>query len=241
MPSWVTGAIFLAWLGATEVRPSRYLSGAWQRLIEIIEWSILLVLVFLIGQTIVRAIRNSRMRLAASRAERVDGRPLLGQPYAIEAESGAGHVRRPYLLRLEAAGGVLAPTSVFAGAIEFTGPTAIRVKPSWIEVACGDDAIRLVPGSYADRERLLWEFAVHWPDAFEFAPQSATPSVASASPVPPPPREYAVAGEDLRSTGSGLGSALVGPVTPANPAPPRKSGLGNGLFPPAPGMNPPSS
>jgi hypothetical protein len=107
----------------------------------------------------------------------------------------------------------------------------VRVRPSWIEIAWPGGAFRISPGSYDDRQRLLWELAVRLPDAMEramdedaerdraAAAKRDAPAPAAADPAPPV---------------GGLASALAGPGASSNPPPPRKSGLGVGLFAPPP-------
>jgi len=105
--------------------------------------------------------------------------------------------------------------------------SAVRVRATWIEIESGTLKFRVVPRSYADRERLLYELAVRCNDAMERGiDESAGPARKPASPAPPGDVEDL----DRRMTGSGLASALAGPMDRGNPAPPRKSGLGNGLF-----------
>lgn len=107
----------------------------------------------------------------------------------------------------------------------------VRVRPSWIEIAWPGGAFRVAPGSYDDRQRLLWELAVRVPEAMEramdedaekdraAAARREAPAPAAADPAPPV---------------GGLASALARPQASSTPAPPRKSGLGVGLFVPPP-------
>ena len=67
-------------------------------------------------------------------------------------------------------------------------------------------------------------------DAERTKPGSAPPAA-----VPAPSEDAA-----RPATGLALGSALAGPMESGNPAPPRKSGLGVGLFVPPPGSKPDS-
>jgi len=100
--------------------------------------------------------------------------------------------------------------------------TMVRVQRSWIEIDSRDVTMQIKPRDYADRERLLFELAVRCNDAMERGlpsePHAPAPATASADP------------DAIASGGSGLASALAGPMDRGNPAPPRKSGLGNGLF-----------
>jgi len=122
--------------------------------------------------------------------------------------------------------------------------TAIRVRSTWIEIEAPGTRVRLVPRSYADRERLLWELAVRCNAAMERGIDEAANSertmAAALKPAPvataphdaPRPAPTDPADLDGLDRGmSSLGSALAGPAQRRNPAPPRKSGLGNGLFP----------
>jgi hypothetical protein len=120
--------------------------------------------------------------------------------------------------------------------------TAIRVRSTWIEIESTGARLRLVPRSYADRERLLWELAVRCNDAMERGIDEAAGAertlATALKPSPAAPRADEPLAAATRSGDtdsldrgmSSLGSALAGPANRPNPAPPRKSGLGNGLF-----------
>ena len=147
----------------------------------------------------------------------------LGLPYHVELDEECDGSRRWNRLRIDES------TIEFRDIEDLGDPltihladvTSIRTRASWIEIAAADETcVRVVPGDFADRQRLLWELAVRVPDAFEFATAETGPTV----PVPPPEPV------DLTHTPTGLASALAGPDRSANP-PPRNAGLGCGLFP----------
>ena len=98
--------------------------------------------------------------------------------------------------------------------------------------------LRLVPASYAARERLLWELAVRRPEAFR-AVGAAPPSPASAAPRALPPTgpaaaDAAPAGDarthfaELDARAEPLGSGLV--AADRTQRAPHRSKLGCGLF-----------
>jgi hypothetical protein len=121
--------------------------------------------------------------------------------------------------------------------------TAIRVRSTWIEIESTAGRLRLVPRSYADRERLLWELAVRCNAAMERGIDEAAgaerartealkpaPAATVSHDAPRPASTDSANLDGLDRGMSSLGSALAGPARRPNPAPPRKSGLGNGLF-----------
>jgi hypothetical protein len=156
------------------------------------------------------------------------GRWPLGEPYDVELDAWDNGGRVWHTMRIDERAVTFRSHAPFSRPIEFVGVDIVRVHASWIEIVSLDESVRVVPRSYADRERLLWELAVRWPDAIHRgideipAPPASTP----APPAAPGDVEHL----DRRMTGSGLASALAGPMDRGNPAPPRKSGLGNGLF-----------
>jgi hypothetical protein len=112
--------------------------------------------------------------------------------------------------------------------------TVVRVRATGIDVETARATLILTPASYADRQRLLWELAVRCPDAMERGLDESAPPPARPAPpawAPPTPDEH-----PSGPSGLALGSTLAGPMDRANPAPPRKSGLGVGLFVPPPGQ-----
>lgn len=112
--------------------------------------------------------------------------------------------------------------------------TAVRVRASAIDVETAGETLMLFPASYADRQRLLWELAVRCPDALERGMDEQTAD-AKTAPAAPSDARVSTEDSDRRPSDLALGSALAGPMDSGNPAPPRKSGLGVGLFVPPPG------
>jgi hypothetical protein len=165
---------------------------------------------------------------AKLKAVRKGERWQLGESYAVAVDERCDGKRAPTVLAIDEEAlefGTLDPKRTPLDAV-----VAVRVRSSWIEIETKGARFRLVPSSYADRERLLWELAYRRADAFEFAAEKPQGATTSQSPA-----DEDVADLDRRMTGSGLGSALAGPMDAGNPAPPRKSGLGVGLFAPPPG------
>jgi hypothetical protein len=111
---------------------------------------------------------------------------------------------------------------------------SVRVRRAGIDLVDASGALTLFPASYADRERLLWELAVRCPDAMERGLDESAPP--PARPAPPASAPPASDEHPIGPSGLALGSALAGPAERGNPAPPRKSGLGVGLFGPPPGQ-----
>jgi hypothetical protein len=133
----------------------------------------------------------------------------------------------------------------------FDDVTVVRVRRTEIEIEARWWKVRVVPKDYEDRQRLLWELALRCNAAVERGiDEAAAEARAKARPLVPAPRAKPSASPDapvalappadpsrltdLDRAMTGLGSALAGPMTPRNPAPPRKSGLGVGLFPAPP-------
>ena len=170
------------------------------------------------------AFAQSRRVARRVREARAQGRWPLGEPYEVELDIGCSGSRAWHRLQISEAALEFADMKVFGASLRspLRDISAIRVRASWIEIAETQGVrIRLVPRSYADRQRLLWELAVRVPDAFEFAAEDAPPGVPAPAPEP----------VDLTHTPTGLASALAGPDRSANPPPPRNAGLGCGLFP----------
>lgn len=191
----------------------------------------------------VAAIRRSRREAREIRDARKVGRWPLGMRYVVEADHALDGSRRPSELNV-------GETEIRIATIETDSPlfpdvrrrmpladvVAIRVRSSWIEIAAADQRVRVVPRSYEDRQRLLFELAVRCNDAVE---RGIDEDAAAARAAPPATAHAPRFREGLDPTGldraaTGLGSALAGPDAPLNPAPPRRSGLGVGLFPGTP-------
>jgi hypothetical protein len=186
-----------------------------------------------VGAGIVALIAARRTRRRILEGRQGDRWPL-GEPYRLEYQP-AGGTRRGAELDIGTEDLSLIP--VKGGdllRIDFADVTSVRVRRSGIDVRSRGADLTLFPGSFADRERLLWELAVRCPDAMERGlDESAPPPARPAPPASAPP-----ASDEHPSGPSGLalGSTLAGPMDRGNPAPPRKSGLGVGLFPPPPGQ-----
>lgn len=101
---------------------------------------------------------------------------------------------------------------------------AVDVHAAWIQLRYASTSLRIRPANYADRQRLLWELAVRCNAAMERGLDEANRHAGGAA---APAASIENIGEGL----TGLGSALAVPATQRNPPPPRKSGLGVGLFP----------
>jgi hypothetical protein len=215
------GAFAALVLLAITARDRNWMTREWAPVPQFVLVLLLMVVGFI-------AIRSDLRAYRALKEARASGRWPLGAGYHVEIDELCDGTRRG--CRLEIGGTEIAFETLDRTNLALAEVVAIRVRPSWIEIESKDRRFRVVPRSYADRERLLWELAYRRADAFEFAAEAprgaATPSSASATDD--------VADLDRRMTGSGLGSALAGPMTPTNPAPPRKSGLGVGLFVPPP-------
>jgi hypothetical protein len=182
-----------------------------------------------IGIAALIAARRTRRRIEESRQGE---RWPLGEPYGLAFQhKGRGnrshgelHVGPDDLTLLVQFGD---PVSV-----PLTDVATIRVRASAIDVETPRAVLMLFPGSYADRQRLLWELAVRCPDAME---RGIDESAATARPAPPAAAPLASDDPPRGPSGLALGSALAGPMERGNRAPPRKSGLGVGLFVPPPG------
>lgn len=186
------------------------------------------------------AFRRSR---SEAREAKTTGRWPLGKTYLVGAEFTHGGARRSAEL-------TIGETAIEIEAIEAEFPVipgvewcmrnadvvAVRVRPAWIEIATAERSVRVIPNSYEDRQRLLWELAVRCNDAVERGIDEVATEAREKAPPPPPTKfEDGIDPTGLDRAATGLGSALAGPMTPRNPAPPRKSGLGVGLFPAPPG------
>jgi hypothetical protein len=181
-----------------------------------------------------------KARLRARRAARRRGAPSgaaawpLGEPYEIGVDVHCDGERELCTATADARG--IAFDNVNGGLggsdvpmrVDVTGETYVEAHPLYVEIGGARDRIRLHPYAYVDRERLLAELAARWPDAFRFAEPRR--------PVAPPARLERPPGMVLTEH-FGLASALAGPMDPGNPPPPRKSGLGVGLFVPPPGLS----
>jgi len=174
-----------------------------------------------------------RRALREFRASGGPGRFPLGAPYAVELDMWDNGGRVPHVMSLDERGARFTSRGVLAGGFEFEGVDVVRVHAAWIELVSGDESVRVVPRSYADRERLLWELAFRWSDGVHRGIDETPPDRPHAPFVPP--AQTADVESIAGGATPGLASALAGPMDRGNPAPPRKSGLGNGLFvaPPA--------
>jgi hypothetical protein len=209
----------------------RVVAPEWRRLIDA---AIVALFGTLLSWTIGRGVRDAIRRRSATRRLRSAtdaGRRPLGEPYDVELDLWDNGGRIPHTIRFDEHGATFRRRQPFSRGVEFVGIDVVRVRASWIEIVSGDESVRVVPGSYADRERMLWELAVRWSEAIDRGIDETTPATTSAAPVAPGD----VADLAPRTTGTGLASALAGPMDRGNPAPPRKTGLGNGLFVAPPG------
>jgi hypothetical protein len=198
-------------------------------------------LLIVLPLTVLAACVGIAALIAARRTQRriLDGRQgerwPLGEPYRLQWQAagsnrrhgGELHVGEEDLSFLPVAGG--SPLTIYVVDV-----TSVRVRRAGIDVVDASGPLTLFPASYADRERLLWELAVRCPDAMERGmDEAASPP---AHPAPPAPAPSASEERSRGPSGLALGSALAGPADQGNPAPPRKSGLGVGLFVPPPGQ-----
>ena len=181
-----------------------------------------------IGMSARNFVRDRRTRRTVQ-AKHADGRWPLGESYAVEVDPWCNGGRIWHTMRIDERGVRFRPRGPLSRGWEFDGVDVVHVHASWIEIISGDESVRVVPRSYADRERMLWELAFRWSAAvdrgIDETPQAvphpvAIPSATTAAVDVPHPV----------ASGLGLASALAGPMDRGNPAPPRKSGLGNGLF-----------
>jgi hypothetical protein len=193
-----------------------------------VEQYVILAAVPLLAIAVVYEVRRDLGSYRRLKAVRAGGRWPLGESYAVEIDELCDGARRGGVLVLDEEALEFGPLDSTVVALKDV--VAIHVRPTWIEFVTTDRRFRVVPRSYADRERLLFELAVRCNQAMERGIEE------SASPAPTPPAPPGdVEDLDRRMTGSGLASALAGPMDRGNPAPPRKSGLGNGLFVAGPG------
>jgi hypothetical protein len=226
---WLRVGAFFAFYVAMIKGPPRFIPAEWTNWIAgavaVAFWSLVIWM-------IVRFVRDEIRDRRAFRTlhdVRDGGRWPLGARYAVELDAWCNGGRVWHTMRIDERGVTFRPRAPLSRRIDFVGIDVVHVHASWIEIVSGNESVRVVPRSYADRERMLWELAVRWPDALNrgidaIAAHPAAPAdVSPAAPVD-------VDDLDRRMTGSGLASALAGPMNRANPAPPRNSGLGNGLF-----------
>jgi hypothetical protein len=180
----------------------------------------------------VHAARNHRRSPRRTKEQRKAGTWPLGAAYGATAEVPGTCAATAGELTL-AADGVRFVAPSIESWIAADEVEVVRVRPSWIEIVGGGTTLRIRPKSFSDRERLLWELAVRCNPAMErgldeaHRPPSATTSKAAVKTTKP--ADIA----DIQLGSSGLASALV-PDAARNPAPPRRSGLGCGLFPGTP-------
>jgi len=163
----------------------------------------------------------------------VGGRWPLGDPYRVDVDPWDSGARIPHTMRMGERGVEFRPRRILARSFEFAGVDVVRVHASWIEIVSGDESVRVVPRSYADRERMIWELAFRWSAAVDRGIDETPPSVPRPDAIPTATTAATAATGDVPHSGAsglGLASALAGPMDRGNPAPPRKSGLGNGLF-----------
>ena len=216
-------------------------------------------LVVLIAAGTVAAIVSIRKRPQVPPAARspAPGRTRLGQGYVLDALTPESFQWRKRLtMRFTADAIEITRERVLEYVVERSVPLrAIRAvldrPPAIVVVYGGGDSgipetrLPIVPGSYADRQRMLWEFAVRVPDAVERGiGTSATPreptgtgrTLPPTGPLRGTPAPAAGAGlTGMDDAMASLGSALVTGDS-QRPAPPR-SGLGVGLFAAPPSDN----
>ena len=185
----------------------------------------LVVYVLLGGMLLRRWLRWRRAKAESARRGTQQGLFLL------ELDAWCDGVREPCVLTVDEEQIVFDPEGRTPDAFAFSLGDVTRIEPhaSWIEIAARSATVRVVPRSFEERRSLLALLAQRCPAAFE----PAAERVVQQDP-------FLRAGEGATAfvpTGpsSGLASELAGPMVPGNPAPPRNSGLGNGLFPPPPG------
>jgi len=191
-------------------------------------------------KTVVEYRRKKRERIEV----RATGRWPTGSPHVIALDAHSDGSRVEGTLVFESDGLRVDPApSLVPDVIPFADVATVRVRSAWIEVETRLWKFRVVPASYEDRQRLLWEFALRCNAAMERGIDEAAgaertlatalkPSPAAPRADEPPPAATRSGDTDSLDRGmSSLGSALAGPAQRRNPAPPRKSGLGNGLFP----------
>lgn len=189
-----------------------------------------------IAVSIVSLVRDRRLKQRIRDGHEGERWPL-GEPYQLQYEYRGTGARRAGELDVGEDDLSILVNFQEAVAIEFADVRRVRVRRTSIDLETEHEVLMLVPSTYDDRRRLLWELAVRCPDAMERGMDEdvahAKPQGATAPAVP------ASADEAPRgSSGLSLGSALAGPMDRGNPAPPRKSGLGVGLFVPPPGTPP---
>jgi hypothetical protein len=197
--------------------------------------SLIAIEVLAAGIVIAALIANWRTRRRINEGREGDRWPL-GEPYLVGFEHRGRGDRTHGELHVGPEDLTLLTHLGRRTTVTLADVTAVRVRATGIDVETARETLILFPASYADRQRLLWELAVRCPDAMERGlDEAAAPPARPAPSAAAPPAE----GEHARGpSGLALGSALAGPMDRANPAPPRKSGLGVGLFVPPPGTKP---
>ncbi len=216
---------------------------SWRRQHPTVEIAVLAAVgmaILLLAFARIAAFRRSRRE---AREARATGHWPLGKAYLVGAEFALGGSRRGAELTIGETEIVIETIEAelpVLPATEWRIPTAdvhaVRVRPAWIEIATADRRVRVVPSSYQDRQRLLWELALRCNAAVERGiDEAAAEASAKAESSVPSRIEDGIDPTGMGGATTGLGSALAGPMTPRNPAPPRKSGLGVGLFPAPPG------
>ena len=203
-----------------------------------------LAVAFLAGAVGVTSLVIDRRTRRRIRDGRKDGRWAIGEPYQVQFEFRGRKGRSAGELHVGKEDLSILVDFQEAVSIELAEVKSVRVRRTAIDVHTPHEVLALVPASYADRERLLWELAVRCPDAMDRGmDEDASPAKSSAAPASrtqtsPPPAPDAPSGPAPGASDLALDSALAGPVDRGNPAPPRKSGLGVGLFVPPPGSRP---
>jgi hypothetical protein len=163
-------------------------------------------------------IRDRRTRHLQVEA-RAAGKSTLGEPYHVGLEGTNGGA----LLQFSDTELSLSKPIADTVRLPLAEIESIRVRATSIEIHHPEHVLKIRPTSYADRQRLEFELAYRCNDAMERGiDQTAAPPLAPSPAPAPPPDERVV---------TGLGSALAPPPKTSTPAPPRKSGLGVGLFP----------
>jgi hypothetical protein len=170
-------------------------------------------------------------RRRRDRAERaVTGRWPTGSPYVAAIQAAAHAPRVPANLVFQDAGLRVDPApDPVPDVIPFADVTTVRVHSPSVEIETRLWTFRVFTSSYDDRQRLLWELALRCNAAMERGLDETAPA---APPGAPASAERTAAHADEFGGGvAGIGSALAPPPKTSTPAPPRKSGLGVGLFP----------
>jgi hypothetical protein len=192
----------------------------------------------------VKAIAEYRRKKRDRSEARATGRWPTGRAHSVGLEVHPYGARTQATLVFEPGGLRVDPApDVVPDVMPFADIATVRVHSAWIEAETRLWTFRVVPVTYEDRQRLLWELALNCNAAMERGIDEAAGAerAQSAALKPAPvtsqaddlPRAAATESANLDGLDRGmssLGSALAGPAQRPNPAPPRKSGLGNGLF-----------